>query len=93
MTNVARIATPSRPAVRTHARPPRAMARQKEQPEPTNEPGDPPPAEPKKPAADDVAVCLVRPRPREKRDDNGRRERREERTWEMSRIRDKREGI
>ena len=39
------------------------MARQKEQPEPTNEPGDPPPAEPKKPAADDVAVCLVRPRP------------------------------
>lgn len=46
------------------------MARQKEQPEPTNEPGDPPPAEPKKPAADDVAVCLVRPRPREKRDDN-----------------------
>ena len=70
LTNVARIATPSRPAVRTHARPPRAMARQKEQPEPTNEPGDPPPAEPKKPAADDVAVCLVRPRPREKRDDN-----------------------
>ena len=62
LTNVARIATPSRPAVRTHARPPRAMARQKEQPEPTN--GRDPPRGAEEARRRRRRGLLVRPRPR-----------------------------